>query len=333
MRMIKVPWSESGNRYTALFESLVIDWLKDAPISAVSRNMRLSWNAIAGIQTRAVERGLATRDTTAAYKQLGIDETSFRKRHDYVTVINDPVSGHVIYVCKDRTKKSVKEFYASLTVEQKDNIETVSMDMWPAYIGATEESIPDSESKIAFDKFHVAKYLGDAIDKVRRQENRELRKQEDYSLTGTKYGWLRNPENETHLQKKDYQNLRQSSLKTARAWAMKEHAMCLWHYTSQTWAEKAWQRWYGWASRSRLRPMIDVAWTLKRHMWGIVNAVINKADNAKAESLNSRIKTVKVRSRGFRNKDRFINAIYFHLGGLDLYPPSAKQYESTHTNG
>nr|MDA3870607.1 transposase [Gammaproteobacteria bacterium] len=132
-----------------------------------------------------------------------------------------------------------------------------------------------------------------------------------------------NPKNMTHKQKTRFKALRDSTLKTARAWAIKELAMSLWHYDSKTWAQKAWTKWMSWAVRSRLEPIKKVARTIKEHLWGILNSIILKVSNGPAEGINSRIKMIKVRSRGFRNKQRFANAIYFHLGGLDLYPENA----------
>ena len=139
-------------------------------------------------------------------------------------------------------------------------------------------------------------------------------------LKGSKYDWLTNPDNMTRKQKDRFKALRDSTLKTARAWAIKELAMSLWHYVSKTWARKGWEQWLSWAVRSRLEPIKKVAKTIKEHLWGILNAIVLKVSNGPAEGLNSRIKMIKVRSRGFRNKERFANAIYFHLGGLDLYP-------------
>ena len=314
-----VPWAEPGSGFTALFEALVIDWLKEASTSAVSRLMGLSWNAIDGIMQRAVKRGLSRRSELSV-KRLGVDETAFRKRHDYVTIISDQEGGNVLYVGKDRKKASLKEWYESLTEEQRKSIESVSMDMWPAFITATLESLPGAQEKIAFDKFHVAKYLGDAVDKVRRQEHKALMSEGYEDLKGSKYDWLYNPENMTRSQERRFKALRDSTLKTARAWAIKEFAMSLWHYVSKTWARKGWEQWYSWAVRSRLAPIKEVAKTIKEHLWGILNAIVLKVSNGPAEGLNSRIKMIKVRSRGFRNKERFANAIYFHLGGLDLYP-------------
>jgi transposase len=316
---VSVPWAEPGSGFTALFEALVIDWLREASISAVSRLMGLSWNAIDGIMQRAVERGLSRREAHSV-TQLGVDETAFKKRHDYVTIVSDQDSGTVLFVGDDRKKATLKSWYEALTDEQQAAIESVSMDMWPAFINATLESLPGAREKIAFDKFHVAKYLGEAVDTVRRQEHKSLMSEGYDDLKGSKHDWLYNPKNMSHQQKSRFKALRDSTLKTARAWAIKELAMSLWHYTSKTWALKAWKRWLSWAVRCRLKPMMVVAKTIKAHLWGILNAIVLKVTNGPAEGINSRIKMIKVRSRGFRNKQRFANAIYFQLGGLDLYP-------------
>lgn len=317
---IKVPWAEPGSGFTALFEALVIDWLQQATTSAVSDRLRLSWNAVDGIMQRAVERGLARRDVVAPTR-IGVDETSFQKRHEYVTVVSDhSQGGHVLYVADDRKTESLKGYFETLDDEEKAGIESISMDMWPAYIKAAHEAIPHAESCIAFDKFHVAKYLADAVDKVRRQEHRTLMANGDDLLKGSKYRWLRNPQNMSRKQWREFAVLRESSLKTSRAWAIKELAMSLWHYSKRGWALKAWKRWLGWAFRSRLEPIRRVAWTIREHLWGIINAIVLKADNGRSEAMNRKIQQIKSRACGFRNRERFRNAIYFHLGGLDLYP-------------
>ncbi|MEJ1398948.1 MAG: ISL3 family transposase, partial [Candidatus Sedimenticola sp. (ex Thyasira tokunagai)] len=291
---VSVPWAEPGSGFTAMFEALVIDWLKEASISAVSRLMGLSWNAIDGIMQRAVKRGLARREEINPTR-IGVDETAFKKRHDYVTIVSDQDTGTVLHVGVDRKKATLKAWYSSLTEEQREAIESVSMDMWPAFINATLESLPGAEEKIAFDKFHVAKYLGEAVDKVRRQEHKALMAEGYEDLKGSKYDWLYNPHNMTHKQKLRFKVLRESTLKTARAWAIKELAMSLWHYVSKTWAMKGWDRWLSWAVRSRLDPVKEVAKTIKAHLWGILNAVVLKVSNGPAEGLNSRIKMIKFR--------------------------------------
>lgn len=218
---VEVPWAEPGSGFTALFEALVIDWLKEASILAVSRRLSLSWNAIDGILQRAVGRGLARRAETSP-ERLGVDETSFRKRHDYVTVVSDLDAGTVLHVADERTRESLSGYYETLSEAQKAGIASVSMDMWPAYISATLASVAGAQEKIAFDKFHVAKYLGDAVDKVRRVEHKALHAQGRDDLKGTKHRWLTNPENMSFKQWRGFKALRESTLKTARAWAIKE---------------------------------------------------------------------------------------------------------------
>ncbi|WP_445083864.1 transposase [Candidatus Vondammii sp. HM_W22] len=171
---VPVSWAEPCYGFTAMFEALVIDWLKEASISAVSRLMGLSWNAIDGIMQRAVKRGLARRKEISPTR-IGVDKTVFKKRHDYAAVLSDQDAGTVLHVGSDRKKATFKAWYESLTKEQREAIESVSMDMWPAFINATLKSLPRAEEKIAFDKFHAAKHFGEAVDKVGCQEHKALK--------------------------------------------------------------------------------------------------------------------------------------------------------------
>lgn len=316
---VPVPWAEAGSGFTALFEATVIYWLKQASTQAVARALDLSWNAVDGIMQRAVQRGLARRAELVPV-HLSVDETAFQRRHEYVTVVTDQQNGHVIHVANERTRDSLASFYTSLSDVQRAGIRAVAMDMWPAYIRVTRDYLPDADQKIAFDKFHVAKYLGDGVDKVRREEHRQLLRSGDTSLKGSKYQWLRNPVNMSREQERHFAALRDSQLKTARAWAMKEFAMNIWCYQRRGWAERAWDQWFTWAQRCRLAPMKKVAATLKEHLWGILNAMQLGVHNGHAESVNSKIQRLKARACGFRNRERFRNAIYFHCGGLNLVP-------------
>lgn len=316
---INVPWAESGSRYTAMFEALVIDWLKEATTKAVARQMALGWNAIDGIQQRAVKRGLARRDAKPP-KRIAVDETSFQKHHEYVTVVTDHDEGVVIHVADDRKSDSLNEYFDTLPDDHKEGIECVTMDMSKAYIKSVMENVQDADQKIAFDKFHIAQSLGKAVNSVRIEENKALVSQGVELLKGTRYNWLTNPENMSEEQWDNFEPLRNSTLKTARAWAIRQMAMSLWHYKSRAWAIKAWKKWLCWAQRCRLDPIKEVARTVKEHLWGIINAIVLEANNGRAEGVNSKIQSLKNRACGFRNRERYKTAIYFHLGGLDLYP-------------
>lgn len=316
--MVDVPWAEPGSGFAALFEALVIDWLREASIQAVAKQLGLSWNAVDRIQRRAVARGLARRPTQPAC-HLGVDETSFQKRHEYVTVLSDVDRGCVLAVSDDRTQESLERCLSGLTSGQKDAVAAVSMDMWRPYINAVEAELPDAE--IAFDRFHVAQSFNKAIDEVRRAERRLLKQQGDDVLKGTRYHWLKRQEGRRSSR---FLVLCNSALKTARAWAIKETAHQLWNYRYYGWALRAWKRLLGWMSRSRLTPMVKLARTLRRHLHGILVAIIRGISNGPAEAINSGIQKVKRRAHGFRSRDRFRTAILFHLGGLDLYPDHTK---------
>jgi len=321
VRQVRVPWAEPGSRFTALFEAVVIDWLLEASILAVARLMDLTWDEAAGIQERAVRRGLERRKIESL-GELGIDETSFQKRHEYVTVVIDQVGDRVVYVGDDRKQATLDAFYRSLSPQQLGSIDVVAMDMWEPYIRSTREFVPGAEEKTAFDRFHVAQHLSRAVDKVRRQEHRELLQRDDTTLKGTRYLWLQNPENLDEARLRDFAGLKNRQLKVARAWAIKEAARDLWSYRTRGWAARAWKRWIGWALRSRLEPIRAAARTVKNHLQGILTAIVLGVTNARSEAINANIQWIKRLGRGYRNRERFRQAIYFRLGGLDLYPQS-----------
>jgi len=327
VRQVAVPWSDPGSRFTALFEALVIDWLREANVRAISRRLRLSWEQVAGIQRRAVERGLARRAFEPP-SAIGVDETSFQKRHEYVTIVHDLEGEKVVHVADARKQETLEAYFEELGPEACAALETIAMDMWAPYITAARAKVPEADAKIVFDKFHIAKHLGDAVDLVRRQENRELVSRGSERLKGTKYLWLQNPDNMHPERWQEFASLRTSRLKVARAWALKEAAMLLWGYVRRGWAKRMWKRWYHWAIRSRLEPIKRVARMIKKHWEGVINAATSEVTNARAEAINSRIQWVKRMACGFRNRENFRNAIYFHLGGLDLYPEAL---QSAHT--
>ena len=319
VHQVTVVWSEAGSRFTALFEALVIDWLKEASLTAVAELLNLSWQAVSGIQQRAVARGLARRAQRLP-RRLGVDETSYQKRHEYVTVVIDQEEGIVIHVADGRGRETLDTFFDAFSWEEREKVKSVAMDMWPGYIASVGTKIPGGQDKIAYDKFHVAQHLSQAVDQVRRQENRTLLAEGDEQLKGTKYLWLRHPDRLSEETWQAFEPLRESALKTARAWAIKELAMSLWRYQTRGWARRAWLAWFNWAIRSRLEPIRSVAAMIKRHLNGILNAIVLGVTNARSEGINAKIQWIKYTARGFRNRERFRTAIYFHLGGLDLYP-------------
>ena len=221
-RVVKMLWAEPGSRFTALFERLAIDWLKVASQKAVGEQLDLSWDEIHGIMERAVERGLKRRQAEVV-KRIGIDEKAFRKGHRYLTLVNDLDRSRVLFVAEDRKETSLDGFWPTLSDEQRKGIEAVAMDMWDPYIASTRTHLKDADSKIVFDKFHIAKHLSEAVDRVRRQESKQLRSEGDDRLVGTKYDWLRHPASFAADAWQKFKSLRESTLKTARAWGVERN--------------------------------------------------------------------------------------------------------------
>lgn len=323
VKVVKLPWAEPSSRFTALFEALAIAWLKAASQKAVAEQLGLSWDEIHGIMARAVKRGLARRKAEPV-NRLGVDEKAFRKGHKYMTVVNDLTRGRVLYVGEDRKQESLDGFWATLSAEQIAGVQAVAIDMWDPYVASVRNHVADADTKIVFDKFHIAQHLCQAVDQVRRKENKQLRAEGDQRLVGTRYDWLRNPVNMSVKDRREFAALRNSELKTARAWALKETIMGLYNYRYEGPARKHFRWWYNWAVRSRLEPMIDVARMLKRRFENVITYLQHRITNATSESLNAKIQWVKYTARGFRNKQNFIDAIYFHCGGLDLAPQATK---------
>jgi transposase len=316
-RIVKLPWAEPKSRFTLLFERLAIDWLGAASQKAVAKHLKLSWDEIHGIMERAVQRGLARRESDPL-TYIGVDEKAFRKGQDYLTIVNDLDRGRVLHVADDRKKTSMDTFWPTLSEEQINGIQGVAMDMWDPFVNSVKNHLPDADQKIVFDKYHIAGYLGDAVDRVRRQERKDPNS--DDRLIGTKYLWLRNPGNFTDEAWQAFKDLRESTLKTARAWALKESAMYLFDFTYEGPARKHFNWWYNWATHSRLQPVIKVARTLKTRLDNILTYLKHRITNATSESLNAKIQWVKYTARGFRNKQNFKTAIYFHCGGLNMVP-------------
>ena len=194
------------------------------------------------------------------------------------------------------------------------------MDMWRAYTKAVRERIPEADDRIIYDRFHVMKEVGVALDLIRKAENRDLLKEGNELLVGTKYLWLTGRESIATRRRREFAALRRKKLKTARAWMLKETLRHLWDFRSPSRAAGYWRRWYYWASHSRLLPMMRAAKKLKKHEKRILNYFTHRITNAMAESINGRIERLKRVANGFRNPLNFKTAILFHHGGLDLYP-------------
>ena len=168
--LIEVPWAEKGGRYTLMFEALVIDWLKEASINAVSRRLSVSWNAIDGIMKRGLDRR-SDMDTS----HLAVDEVNRKKGHKYMTIVSND-QGYVLDVQEGKGKEGLSLYFKGLSLLTRTNIKTISMELSPAFRAVALEYIPGAKNKICFDKFHIAQDLNKAVDAVRKSEIKNVDK-------------------------------------------------------------------------------------------------------------------------------------------------------------
>lgn len=319
VRQVPAPWAGPGSQFTIACESWLIDTLQECDITGVSRLTGASWDESWGVMAKAVARGQA-RKTQRIPEYLSIDEKAFAKRHRYETLICDLKRGTVEHIVEDRQQVSLESYYRQFTEEERASVKAVAMDMWDPYIAATRAYIPQAEEKIVFDHFHVTRQVTEALDQVRRQEHKALMAQGDEQLKRTRHLWLANRENVPGWRKEEFAAIRRANFKTGRAWSIKESLRKFWHYRYAKTALGYFRRWYYWATHSRLAPIVKAAKTLDKYLPNIMTYFKHRISNATAEGLNSKIQMVKEMACGFRNREHYRIAIYFHCGGLSLYP-------------
>jgi transposase len=318
VKTMQVPWAAPQGRFTLLFERFAVEvLLASASVSQACALLGIGWDTAQEIMRRAVKRGLERRQLERL-KYLGMDEKSFRRGQSYITLLTDLEESRVLEVVEERTAEAAGQLWDTLSPEQKQAVEAVAVDMWEPFIQTIQTQVPEAD--IVHDKFHVSKYLGEAVDKVRRQEHKELLAQGDETLTGTRQLWLYNPQNFSPEQAEEFSALKDLHLKVARAWAAKELFSKFWEYQQEGWARRFFKDWFGWVSRSRLKPVVEVAQMLKRHLENLLTYLRHHITNAVTEGLNSKIQSLKSAARGFRNFQNYRIRILFFCGKLNLYP-------------
>ncbi|MCP4267559.1 MAG: ISL3 family transposase [Candidatus Brocadiaceae bacterium] len=318
VKTISKSWTTGHTRFTLLFESFAVEVLQQcSSISSACELLRINWHTANEIMRRAVERGMERRKEVVI-PYIGIDEKSFGKGHDYVTAMNDLLSGRVIEVVKDRTLEATEELMGTLTEDQQNGVEAIAMDFWPAFISTADECLPNAE--VVHDKFHISKYLNEAVDKVRRWENKLLYKQDDKRLVGSKFYWLQNVENMSSKRKENFELLLEQNLKTGEAWAMKTLFRDFWSHTNRDEALEFFNAWIVSVEEIAAPPLIKVAKMLERHIERILNYFDNPISNGVSEGLNSKIQFIKSAARGVHTFKSYRNRILFYCGKLDMKP-------------
>lgn len=315
-----VPWAGKHGRFTLAFEALAIKvMLCCQSVTAAREILGLSWDGVQSIIDRAVERGMDRR-RLEGITAVGMDEKSFLKGQSYASLLFDlkPGAPRVLEVSMGRDREAASLLWETLPEEVLDSIEAVCMDMSGIYHQVASEMVP--QAAIVHDRFHVSKHLNEALDQVRRAENKVLSADGDDRLKGTRHLFLFNLENLPKDRVDEFEQLRNSTLKSARAWAIKESFRAFWECRTVEAARAFFERWYRWAAHSKLVPIARVAAMLKRHIDGLVNFALHPITNAVAEGFNSKIQSIKSSARGFRSFLNYRSRILFFCGNLDLSP-------------
>jgi transposase len=313
---LAVPWAERYSRVTLLMEAFVVKLLQVCPTTqGVCDFTRLAWSTVNDIMVCAVECGMVRR-TEDDVPHLGLDEKSSERGHTYVSILTDIGRSRVLDLVPERKLEATKGLLETLSPAQRDGVKAVAMDMWPAFMGAVQACLPQAD--IVHDRFHVAKYLGEAVDAVRKQEHRRLLLSGYSPLTGSKWAWQKTYADGRCAEAVSFRALNQMNLKTSRAWRIKETFREFWRYHYTGAAKRFFEAWSNNAMRSRLEPVKKVVRMFRRHETGLLNYSRHRISNASAEGFNSAIQLIKANARGFRNFTNYRARILFHCGKLDL---------------
>lgn len=315
IKTINPGWASGHERHTFLFEHAVIDLLHATKNQTrTAELMRCGFNVVNRIIHLSTKRGMERRKLDSiVFEHLSIDEKSFKKGHQYVTVLSHPASGCILEVEKDRTKDACKTLVEkSLTQNQRNNIQTVSMDMWKAFISTSKEVFPNAQ--IVHDRFHLVKYLNEAIDKVRRREVKQHQELKD-----SRYALLKNPENLTEKQRIKFEAIKDANYQVSRAWQVRENFKDMFS-SAQSEGFPLYMKWVSDAISKNIKEITKVVDMFNNHIIGVVNALVSNFNNAMAERLNGKIQELKTVGRGYRTFENFRSAILFFHGGLNLYP-------------
>ena len=300
-------------------EELVAYLAQEMSKAAVCKLTGIDWRTVGTIVERIIGEKLdPTRldDLTV----LGVDEVSFRRHHNYVTVVVDHVSKRIVWVGEGKSSDTLGEFFKALGPERAKLLTHVTMDLSAAFRSAVATHAPQAE--LVFDRFHIQRLASDALDAVRRSEVRAADDaQAAKSLKGTRWALLKSPWNLTTSQKATLHDLQRSNRRIFRAYLLKEKLAAILGRRQPGVATDELARWTHWAARSRLKPFVKLAKTIKQFSVGIIAYIRTGLSNGPTEGLNNKTRLITRRSYGFHSAKPLIAMILLCCGGITLAPP------------
>ena len=315
VRLVHVPWARPNSGFTLLFEALVMAMVPDMPVAAAA--------ALAGEHDTRVWRIIhhhvdeaRGRADFSKIRRTGVDETSSKRGHNYITLFVDLDESKLVFATEGRDASTLDGFRKDLEAHggHAEQIEEFCLDMSQAFRAGLARTFP--LAGITFDKFHIMQLMNRAVDEVRRQEQKQRPE-----LKGSRYVWIKNPENLTPRQitMSDALHPRRLNLKTVRAYHIRLSLQDLWSHRGDE-ADKFLKAWYFWATHSKLEPVIRVAKTVREHWDGVLRWFQTRMNNGILEGINSLIQAAKAKARGYRSTRNLIAMAYLIAGKLDFTP-------------
>ncbi len=317
VKQVPVPWARPDSGFTLLFEALVMTLVREMPVKAAAALLGEHDTRIWRVIDHYVQSARAQVDHSGV-RRVGMDETSARRGQDYVTLFFDMDQRRLLFGTEGKDHKTVRAFTEDLRAHngEAENITDASLDMSKAFIKGVRESLPNAE--ITFDQFHLIQHMNDALSKVRAEEAKLFPEQ----MKGSRYAFLKNPENLTEKQDETLTRLCNYRLKTARAYLLKLALQDVYFAPTREDGEGRLKSWYSWAIRSQIDQVKKVAKTVKNHWNGILAWFDSKLTNGFIEAVNGLIQSAKRRARGYRSTKNLINMAYLIAGKLDFRLPT-----------
>ena len=317
-----VEWARGGARYTRDFDDLVAFLAQQMNQTQVTRLMRIGWETVGNILERVVAEKL-DRGRLDGLELIGCDEVNYGADHKFLTCVADHQSGGIVWAAPGRNAASLQAFFDQLTNEQKASIKAVSIDMSAGYEKAIRapEGVPHAQ--VCFDPFHVCQLGSKAADQVRRDEyNQHGRSStgEGKWIKGTRYSLLKDTAKQTAGQLLKLAEVVTTNKRMYRAFLLYGELRYIYRLPKHEAPERL-DAWLAWASRSRLKPFVKLARTIRKHKAGVLAAIELGISNGRLEALNSKVRLLSHRAYGFHSANALITMTYLCCAGIQIELP------------
>lgn len=314
----RVPWAHASSRFTSDFEEMVAYLARVTDKTQVTRLMGISWRTVGDIVERLVARR-QDPDRLSKLRWIGIDEFSHRKGQRYITLVVDHMRRRVVWAAEGRDSSSIRQFFEELGPEGRASIEGVTTDMATWFLKAIRENIPHAQ--VVIDRFHVQKLATDALEEVRRVQQRTTRgTPQGRTIFLSRFALLKNYGDLNAKQQTKLSEIERTNKPLFRAYLLKEGLAAALDYRQPKRAERALREWLGWAARSRLAPFVRTGRTIRKHLDGILAYIKGRMTNGLVEGINTRMRMVARRAYGFHSAGALIALLFLCCGGINLHP-------------